>query len=86
MATLLICHGGIRRNTSSKFDHFCRVSSPEMADSYRLRICFYWPRTLRRRLRPDHKGVADKATERSFKIHENCDRDEESDYRIDNGT
>jgi hypothetical protein len=78
--------GGIRRNTSSKFDHFSRVSSTEMADSYRLRICFYWPRTLRRRLCPDHKGVTDKETQWSFKIHENSDRDEESDNRIDNGT
>ena len=51
-----------------------------------LRICFYWPRTLRRRLCPDHKGVTDKETQWSFKIHENSDRDEESDNRIDNGT
>jgi hypothetical protein len=40
MANLLICHAGIRRNTSSKFDHFSRVSSTEMADSYRLTNLF----------------------------------------------
>jgi hypothetical protein len=90
-------HYAVRVNSLAfkRFDDKQRVAILDQAldslvifdsDSYRLRICFYWPRTLCRRLHSDHKGVADKATQWSFKIHENSDRGEESHYRIDNGT